>query len=125
MERLSTEPAALPPIGVEYLQSDLACVTLRGEHDLNSKEALLAAFATAGNARRVLVDLSDCTFIDSTVIATLVFGSKDAERRGAVLAIVLPPQATSIRRITTITNLDTVVPIHDSSASAIASFSEA
>ena len=125
MERPSTEPAAPPPISLEYLKPDLACVTLRGEHDLNSKEALLAALSTASKARRVLVDLSDCTFIDSTVIATLILGSQDTAERGGLLVIVLPTQATSTRRIIEITQLGAIIPIHDSSAAAIASIPEA
>jgi anti-anti-sigma factor len=63
------------------------------------------------SASRVLVDLSDCTFIDSTVIATLLTAMRDAVAGGDRFAIVLPPQASSVQRIVAITKLDEVSPL--------------
>ena len=66
-----------------------AIVSLRGEHDLATapviRDALSAVFGD------VLVDLSECTFVDSTVIGALIAASQDLQREGHTLALVVPP----------------------------------
>jgi anti-anti-sigma factor len=47
-----------------------AVVVLHGEHDLATSEGVRVALAPL--LGRVLVDLSPCTFIDSTIISVLV-----------------------------------------------------
>ena len=58
------EPTARA-IGIEFCPPCIALIRLRGEHDLNSKRALTEALATASAQLKILVDLSECTFIDS------------------------------------------------------------
>src|SRR3954453_21902111 len=66
-----TAPAGDPAprtVSLERHSPAVAIVTLRGEHDLATRAEINAALARAGGEADVLVDLSDCSFIDSSVI---------------------------------------------------------
>src|SRR5260221_12995906 len=66
----------------------VAVVELHGEHDLATREAVRVALASLrGN---VLVDLSECTFIGSTVIGPIVRAAHALARAGYPLQLVLP-----------------------------------
>lgn len=62
-------------------------------------------------AQRVVVDLSDTDFLDSSGLGALVAVNKHVQRLDRALAIVCPrPQ---LRRLFAISRLDTVLPIFD------------
>jgi anti-anti-sigma factor len=113
------EPTA---IGTEFCLPGIALITLRGEHDLTSKHTLAEALSTASAQLNVLVDLSECTFIDSTVIATFFRARERLRRRGGRLELLIPQTATNIRRLAKITLLDKILPIHETRSAAITSF---
>jgi len=46
----------------------------------------------------LLVDLTECSFIDSTIIEVLIGNAKDLEREGHFLEIVAPPEKGVIAR---------------------------
>jgi anti-anti-sigma factor len=73
-----------------------AIVELHGEHDLSTSEAVRVALARLRG--HVLVDLSDCTFIDSKVIGTIVAASQALARERYRLELVLPPPGSHVRR---------------------------
>jgi anti-anti-sigma regulatory factor len=60
-----------------------AVVVLHGEHDLTTSEGVRVALAPLRGS--VLVDLSPCTFIDSTIISILVEQSHRLVRDGSRL----------------------------------------
>jgi anti-anti-sigma factor len=71
-----------------------AVVALEGEHDLATREALRVAFAPlVGN---LLVDLERCTFLDSTVIATILRKADELAREGCSLEIALPARDSPV-----------------------------
>jgi anti-anti-sigma factor len=72
-------------------------VSLHGEHDLASSETLRAALAPL--LGDLVVDLSDCTFMDSTVIAVLLGKCYDLRDEGRRLELVLPPENAAISRV--------------------------
>jgi anti-anti-sigma factor len=109
-------------IGIEFCPPCIALITLRGEHDLTSRRALSEALATASAQLNVLVDLSECTFIDSTVIAALFRARESLRRRNGRLELLVPPSSTTIRRLAKITALDKILPIHETRSAAITSF---
>jgi anti-sigma B factor antagonist len=67
--------------------------------------------AIEGDRTRVLLDLSDCSFVDSAVLAPVVDGASrvtDAGRR--LWLICAHPQ---VRRIFALTGIDQSVPVFD------------
>ncbi len=87
-----------------------AVVSLRGEHDLASAAEVAGAIgAIDGN---VLVDLTACSFIDSTIIGALIGNAKDLQREGHFLEIVAPPENTGIARTLEIVRMRDVVVVH-------------
>jgi anti-anti-sigma factor len=94
----------------ESVRGFAAVVSLRGEHDLASAaEVTRAIGAIAGN---VLVDLTECSFIDSTIIEVLIGNAKDLEREGHILEIVVPPENTTILRTLEIVGMRDMLVIH-------------
>ena len=70
----------------------------------------------------MLVDLSECTFIDSTIIGTLVIAAEHAHASGGRCEFVTPPEAGSVHRIAQIAGLHEVLEIHETLDAGIASF---
>jgi anti-anti-sigma factor len=97
-----------------------ALVTLSGEHDLATRDELGSTLAPiAGN---VLVDLSPCEFIDSSVIGVLIGKSADLTREGHRLELVVPAANSVVTRFVDVVGLRSLMPVHDglpSSATAL------
>lgn len=70
------------------------CVSVRGDVDLSNAKELATVMASAATTGPVVVDLSPCTFIDSTGLA--VFVKHERNHRGN-LVIVAPPTQRSLR----------------------------
>jgi anti-sigma B factor antagonist len=115
------EPTA-PAVEVEFRPPGIALVKLRGEHDIASKQHLTEALATASAQLNVLVDLSECTFMDSTVIATFFCACEMLKQRGGRLELVIPQAATTVQNVAKLTALDKILPIHETQRAAVASF---
>jgi anti-anti-sigma factor len=98
-------------------------VALTGEHDVGDYGSLRIALARAAiRAPNVVVDLSRCEFIDSTVVGTLLRAESVVARdRGRFLA-VLPKQANAVIRIADLIGLAEVLPTSVSVEAALASF---
>ena len=106
-------------VTVAHPAPGLAVVTLRGEHDLSTQTKLAEAFAAAGTHSNVLVDLTDCTFMDSTVIGALLMTSRAARARNEFFAVVIPPERTNLSRLAEMTRLAEIFPVHPSLAAAL------
>lgn len=93
-------------------------VTVLGEVDMASGPLLWSCLAEAipDAARRLVIDLSGTTFIDSTGMALFIRAREHLRHRGAEL-ILRTPQA-SARKLLAITGLDTVITIQDGSVAA-------
>ena len=110
-----------PQFRVEYTTTteDIGVVILQGEVDIYSapefKEVLVGGIE--GGARRVIVDLSQVTFIDSTALGVLVSGAKRVRPRNGNLDIVCTDE--NIIRIFEITGLDRIFGIFSSRSEAI------
>ena len=61
-----------PRVEVDARAGRVAVVTLVGEHDLSTKPLLLDALARATQHPHVVVDLSQCTFVSSSVLNPLI-----------------------------------------------------
>jgi anti-anti-sigma factor len=100
----------------------LAVVQLHGEHDLGTEPALMQALGDAAAHSNVLVDMSACDFIDSTVIAALLRVAHTVTERGERFALYVPATQRQITRIAQMTHLAELLPIHTSRSAALASF---
>lgn len=100
-------------------QSAAVVVSARGELDAYTAPDLSDAFETEGirEGGRLVVDLSQVSFMDSTALGLLVRTVNEIVESGGCARIVLPQ--TNARRIFEITTLDRVLPVSASRADAL------
>jgi anti-anti-sigma factor len=108
-------------IDVEVHSYTAAVVTLYGEHDLGSAGRVSIALAVAGDCPNILVDLSHCTFIDSSVINAFLRAANRMRGYGGRLELVVPPPVHPLRSVLELMSLESLLPRHDSRAAGIAS----
>jgi anti-sigma B factor antagonist len=75
-------------------EDGVAVVAVRGELDLDTAPALclcIAQTAPPGGVPRVVVDLTDVGFCDSTGMRAVMEAAREVEARAGVAAIVVPP----------------------------------
>lgn len=110
---------------VAQLDDGVRVIAVRGELDLSTAPELEGPLEDAVAARdaSVLVDLSECEFIDSTGIALIVRAwqrldrAADGEGQGQV---VISSYNDQVRRVLEITGLELSIPIHSSRDEALA-----
>jgi anti-sigma B factor antagonist len=90
--------------------SGAVVIALGGEIDLSSRTELMDIFREAMDLTpRLIVDLADVTFMDSTGLSVLLWGHSLARENGGHQAIVgAPPH---VARILEITQLDAVLEL--------------
>jgi anti-anti-sigma factor len=107
------------------LDDGVRIVAVRGELDLSTASDLEGPLeeAIASGDAPVLVDLSECEFIDSTGIALIVRAwqrldrTADGEGKGRV---VICSDNEQVRRVLEITGLELSIPIHSTKDEALA-----
>lgn len=96
----------------------VAVVDVTGEVDLATAPELATAVHEAiGVGGDVLVDFTDCGFLDSSGVAVLVHAHRTIAERGRALLVVSPP-ATVPARVLSLT-LSGLVPFHPTRAAAL------
>ena len=118
-------PQSGPPqtgtVEIGHHASGIAVVTVLGEHDVSTEPQLAQALVDASAHSDVIVDLSGCTFIDSTVIAALIKGASAVHARSERFALVIPPEQRHVARIARMIRLSEFLAVHDSRDAALAS----
>ena len=106
-----------PVVGVER-QGDACVVKLGGELDLYNAPTVRDALANAcgDGAQRVVVDLSDVEFIDSTALGVLIEARTRLNNRRAFL---LAAPGLETRRALEISGLDRHFALYDSVSEAL------
>ena len=95
-------------------------VALRGVLDVADAVSVAAALtAVAARQRDIIIDLAGLEFIDSSGVAALVRGRRQARYAGGELLLAAPQQ--QVLRVLTLTRLIDVFPVHVSVAEAVGS----
>jgi anti-sigma B factor antagonist len=91
-----------------------AVLEVQGEVDLYTSPQLRDAILrlTEEGENRIVIDLNNVSFIDSSGLGVLVAGLKRARERGGELALVFGEG--SVQKVLGITGLDKVFPTHGS-----------
>ena len=117
--------ARRPPIEIQIFTRATCVVLLRGEHDVSSGLGTTLEMAIASGYRNVLVDLSECTFIASSLNSSLLTAARRIRDRDGALELVVPTDAPVVRRMLAMTNVQTVIPFHATRAAGMASVAAA
>jgi anti-anti-sigma factor len=114
----------MAPISVTLAPRDppAAVVALVGEHDAYSAGRLEGELGVLlDEGRRVVVDLRDTEFIDSTTLAALLAARRDAEQASLGFTIVLPQRNyTQVNQLLDLTGLGSTFAIYDTLDEALA-----
>jgi anti-sigma B factor antagonist len=113
------------PVTIEVVSARAAVVTLEGDHDVASRNALADAFRVAGTGRDLLVDLTECTFIDSTIIKLLLQTMRQMEEQDARLELVIDSDPRGhVARVFELMGIGDVIPTHVSRSAGIRSLAD-
>jgi len=107
-------------VSSERLDDDLGVIVLSGEVDIYTapqfKECLLELLDSG--VKRLVVDLSQITFIDSTALGVLIGGVRRVHSSGGAMTIVVTTRP--VERVLSITGLDRVFSMHTTRDEALA-----
>jgi hypothetical protein len=102
-------------IEIELRSTDVALLSLVGEHDIGSQARLSEALEYAMSSRKaIIVDLAPCTFAELTVVGALIDCERRLRRQDRSLAIVIPPCDSFPRRLSRAVRLESWMPVYDS-----------
>jgi len=98
-------------------------IFVRGELDLATAPRLAEELAAArdGDDASILIDLRDCSFIDSSGLALIVGSWRDLEGEQGEGRLVLCCPGAQVQRLLRITGTDEAIPVYDGPDEAIAS----
>jgi anti-sigma B factor antagonist len=89
-------------------------VRIGGELDMATSPELEEALASADPGHRVVIDLSECTLLDSSAVR--VFVATPRAESGDVALVARDP---GILRVLEIAAVDTLIPVHETVDSAL------
>jgi anti-anti-sigma factor len=100
------------------LENDIRLIKLVGELDIVGVGAIETKFAgyCAGENARVLVDLSEVSFLASIGIRLLTLNAKSVASRGGRMVLLQP--TPEVRSVLEITGIPAIIPIYDGLESA-------
>jgi anti-anti-sigma factor len=112
------EPLREAPVRAVETVDGSVVVRLGGELDLYNAEEVRAALTQAieGSPRRVVVDMAEVEFVDSTALGVLIEARSKLGRDGLALAA---PQLDT-RRTLQVSGLDRHLPVHETVEDALA-----
>ena len=93
--------------------SDFSVIPLSGESDAYAAPRVRSDLATAlGSEAPLVVDLTQATFIDSTIVGVLLEGLANCEKLERPLLLLLPDDAApEVHRLFEITGLAALLPV--------------
>jgi anti-sigma B factor antagonist len=97
-------------VSVEVLSEGVRVVRVAGDLDLATVSELEQALSGADPVGRLVIDLSACTFLDSSALRAIAHAGRTSESaRGDASLVVSDP---GIRRVLQIAALDTILPVY-------------
>ena len=107
------------------LENGVRTISVRGELDLSTAPELEGPLdqAVDDDAGSVLIDLTNCEFIDSTGIALIVRAWQRLQNGDSGRSLVLCSQNDQVRRVLEITGLELSIPVHPTRDEAMAALS--
>lgn len=113
-----TEPLREPPVRAVETVDAAVVVRLAGELDLYNAEEIRGAIgeAIATSPRRIVVDLAEVDFVDSTALGMLI---EARSRLGADRLVLAAPQLET-RRTLQVSGLDRHLAVYDTVDDALA-----
>jgi anti-anti-sigma factor len=111
----------MTPMTLAESRRDDGCylIEIAGEVDLAQTDRLSAALARGADHQAVLLDLSQCEFMDSSAIGLIILSNLQLERDGRRLALLTP--GAEVMRVLTLTGLaDTDLVFADEQAARAA-----
>ena len=107
---------------VDGLEQDVRTISVRGELDLSTAPELEGPLDEALDSGEgsVLIDLSECEFIDSTGIALIVRAWQRLQSSDNGRALVICSHNDQVRRVLEITGLELSIPVHMTRDEALA-----
>jgi anti-anti-sigma factor len=107
-------------IEIRELQGGVV-IALRGDHDLSTKPQLVQALTRLGRGgwERIVLDLRHCTFVDSTIIGTILTGQRQVSAWESNVSVVLPADTSYVYRALSVVGLTALVPAHASIEAAL------
>lgn len=107
------------------LENGVRTISVRGELDLSTAPELEGPLdqALESDEGSVLIDLTQCEFIDSTGIALIVRAWQRLQNGDHGRALVLCSQNDQVRRVLEITGLELSIPVHPTRDEAMAALS--
>jgi anti-sigma B factor antagonist len=98
---------------VETLSGDVTHVHLVGRLDILGAEQIDLRFSTiCGSRKKVIVDLSDVSFLASMGMRTILIGAKAVGARGGKIVLLKP--TPKVEEVLTTANINTLIPlVHD------------
>jgi anti-sigma B factor antagonist len=101
----------------ETLSGGIVVVRVEGELDLATCASFEGALGPAEAGGRLVIDLTECTFLDSSAVRLLVGAVRDADESGGKVSLVASDPG--ILRVLEIAAVDTMLPVHESLDSAL------
>jgi anti-sigma B factor antagonist len=92
---------------------DVYVVRVAGEVDMSHEEELRRELraAAAADTRGIVVDLTECEFIDSTGVRALLVSSQAQQSEGDRERLAVAASSEQILRILSVMGIDQVIPI--------------
>jgi anti-sigma B factor antagonist len=123
----ATPSADIPQFGVssERGPDDVYVVRVVGEVDMSHEEDLRAELrrAVSADAPGIVVDLTECEFIDSSGVRALLL-SREAQNGEDADRLAVATSSDQILRILSVMGLDKVIPIRPTVEEAAAALSD-
>jgi anti-sigma B factor antagonist len=109
-------------VQTEELEDGIRALTVRGELDMNTAPELERALekGLADGEASIMLDLSQCEFIDSTGIALIVRAWQQLEGDGGKGRLVLCCINHQVRRLLKITGVESSISMHEGRGAALA-----
>ncbi len=111
-----------PRIEVRSASGDAIVLVLTGDHDLATKPQLIAELAAVTPGAPIVIDLTRCTFIDSSIIGAIL-GERRPDR--PKISLVLPADSSYVARALSVIGMRDLLPVHPSVEAALTALAAA